>query len=104
MSADDSQADARRPEQKVPVGAFRIAAVYAVFASLWIVTSDRVVEWLLNDPRQIATVHTGKGMFFVALTSLLLYGLVRYFLRRAQRAARSEMSSQKETLQTLALL
>ncbi len=104
MSADDSQADVKGPKQKVPVGAFRIAAAYAVFASLWIVMSDRVVEWLLSDPRQIAMVNTGKGMFFVTLTSLLLYGLVRHFLRRAQRAAQSEISAQKETMRTLTLL
>ncbi len=104
MSADDSQTDLIGPKQKVPVGAFRIAAAYAVFASLWIVTSDRIVEWLLSDPRQIAIVNTGKGMFFVALTSLLLYGLVRHFLRRAQRAAQSEISAQRETVRTLTLL
>ncbi len=51
---------------------------YAVLGSLWILLSDRAVEWLLNDPAQIAIANTLKGWAFIALTSLLLYMMLRY--------------------------
>jgi PAS domain S-box-containing protein len=55
----------------------RIVLVYAVFASLWILLSDKAVDWLLHDRLQLLIVHTLKGWLFVAVTSLLLYGMLR---------------------------
>jgi PAS domain S-box-containing protein len=54
-----------------------IVLIYAVFAALWILLSDQAVEWLFREPTQIALANTLKGWFFVAITSLLLYGLLR---------------------------
>ncbi len=59
------------------LGIYRIILIYAVFASLWILLSDKVVAWLFNDPAQIILVSIIKGWLFVAITSLLLYGLLR---------------------------
>lgn len=55
----------------------RVVLSYAAFAGLWILLSDIAVEWLFTDPAQITLVSTLKGGFFVAVTSLLLYGLMR---------------------------
>ncbi len=53
-----------------------VVVLYAVFASLWILLSDRVVGWLLQDPAQLVLVGTLKGWLFVACTSILLYLLL----------------------------
>lgn len=50
---------------------------YAVFASLWILASDKVVAWLLTDSGHLALASVLKGWGFVAVTSLLLYRLLR---------------------------
>lgn len=57
-------------------GIYRIIMIYAVFASLWILLSDKIVAWLLSDPAQIILVSTLKGCLFVGFTSLLLYRLL----------------------------
>ena len=51
-------------------------ALYAGFAGLWIVFSDRAVLYLFNDAAQVAFASTVKGWLFVALTSGLLYLLL----------------------------
>ncbi len=67
--------------------ALRIALAYATVAALWILFSDKAVEWLFDDPVKIALASTLKGWLFVALTSLLLYGLL---LRRVGGVSRPE--------------
>ena len=70
-----------KPEQPgSPQGRTAILTVvlgYAVFGALWIMVSDRAVAWLLQDPALIVIASTLKGWAFVALTSLLLYQLMR---------------------------
>ena len=72
----DSNAERSR-KVKVPSGAGRVALTYAALAAAWITASDLLVEgpaWSLTDP------HTLKGYLFVAVTTFLLYGLVRRLL------------------------
>lgn len=59
-----------------------IVLVYATFAALWILLSDRILLWLFADPVDLALASTLKGWAFVLCTSLLLLGL----LRRRERA------------------
>jgi len=58
-------------------GILVVVLVYAAFAALWILLSDKLLEWLFTDPLQIILLSTLKGWLFVACTSLLLYGLMR---------------------------
>ncbi|MFZ1640146.1 MAG: hypothetical protein WAV07_01670, partial [Candidatus Contendobacter sp.] len=64
-----------------------VVLLYAVFAALWILLSDQVVEWLFSGTTQLTLVSTLKGWLFVGVTSLLLYGLLRRLLGRAGAAA-----------------
>ncbi|MDO9282113.1 MAG: PAS domain S-box protein [Methylotenera sp.] len=50
--------------------------IYAVFASLWILFSDKLVAHLFSDPGQIALASTIKGWLFVLVTTGLLYLLL----------------------------
>ena len=51
--------------------------IYAVFATIWIFGSDRLLAQLIRDPVLLGWIGTGKGVAFVAVTSLLLYLLLR---------------------------
>ncbi|HEX5805253.1 MAG TPA: EAL domain-containing protein [Macromonas sp.] len=53
-----------------------VVLLYAGFASLWILLSDRVIGWLLQDPAQLVLAGTLKGWLFVVCTSILLYLLL----------------------------
>ncbi len=57
--------------------ALTLVLLYAGFSALWILLSDRAVYWLLEDSAQLALVGAIKGWVFVAVTSALLFLLLR---------------------------
>ena len=81
-----------RPDRATGVSAasgdiVAIVLVYAAFAALWILLSDRALALLIHDPATMALASTLKGWLFVAVTSVLLYVLIRR-LRLATGVAR----------------
>jgi len=64
----------------------RLVLTYALFAGSWILLSDQLVSWLFHDPAQIAVVSSLKGWLFVALTSVLLYGLIQRYSMKIQQS------------------
>lgn len=50
--------------------------IYAAVGGLWILLSDRGVG-LLVDPTAIGRIQTVKGWFFISITAIMLYFLVR---------------------------
>ena len=61
----------------------RIAVLYAIFSVLWIAGSDGAVAFLFPDHLSLA--QTFKGWAFVAVTTLLLFFLLRReMLRRSK--------------------
>lgn len=64
------------------IDSFRIVFLYAFFGILWILFSDRAVELLSTDLRIQHYVQTLKGGFFVGITSLLLYVLIKNNLKK----------------------
>jgi len=66
-----------RPESGKHSGILAIVLVYALFAACWILLSDKWVLMIFSDPKRIILASMLKGWFFVGITSLLLYGLMR---------------------------
>ena len=91
-------------QRSVDAAAWRLVSTYAIFACLWILLSDKLVSWLFSDPLWLAWVSTLKGWFFVAVTALLLYGLVRRLLSQAMKSSHKELDSQREKTHALQLL
>lgn len=77
-------------------GAFGIVLAYAVFAGLWILLSDQAMGLLFSDPAALVQASMAKGWFFVAVTSLLLYVLVRRLLGQIAEAHRHELEQERE--------
>ena len=96
-SITDSKTQATR-------AALKLVGVYAVFASLWILLSDKAVSWLFDDLSQVTQASLIKGWLFVAVTSLLLLNLIRRLLDQLQAAARAERSAQGEERRVKILL
>ncbi len=59
--------------------ATRIVLIYAVIAALWITFSDRAVAWFFPSLSVSTFAQTLKGLFFVLVTSGILYALARRF-------------------------
>ncbi len=74
------------PEARTTMAILTVVVPYAAFAALWILLSDKAIAWLFGDPAQVALASTVKGWLFVAVTSLLLYRLMRRLLGRGERA------------------
>ena len=54
-----------RPAAPGPRQAVTVVLVYACFAALWILLSDQLVDWLLDDPALILLVSTVKGLSLI---------------------------------------
>ncbi|WP_265944462.1 PAS domain-containing protein [Dechloromonas sp. A34] len=81
--------------------ALTIAFIYAAFAALWILLSDKAVAWLFTDPTSILMASTLKGWVFVAVTAFLLYALMR---RRAPSATLPPIRLSRTPLVVLAIV
>jgi len=74
----------QRPTKPASRGAvLAVVLIYALFASCWILLSDKLVQIIFTDPDRIILVSTLKGWLFVLVTSLLLYGLMRRWVAGA---------------------
>ena len=67
----DPQRDKRR---LTPIG---VALLYAVFAALWITVSGALLNMSVDDPVLQGRIEIAKGLLFVAVTSALLYVVLR---------------------------
>ena len=67
----DPQRDKRR---LTPIG---VALLYAVFAALWITVSGALLNMSVDDPGLQGRIEIAKGLLFVAVTSALLYVVLR---------------------------
>ncbi|MFH1156692.1 MAG: ATP-binding protein [Pseudomonadota bacterium] len=74
--------------------ALRLAAVYCVFSSLWILFSDQIVYLLVKNPEFLTKIQTVKGWLFVLTTSLILFVLLKreigHYLKAEKRLLESE--------------
>ncbi len=73
--------------------ALRISGLYLLFAGLWILLSDRLLEWLVPDPSRLALLQTYKGWGFVLITALLLYLTLRVRLERLEKERKARLES-----------
>ena len=97
-----STPDTTRSEQTR--GALRVALVYAVFAGLWILLSDRAMGLLFRDPEALVEASMLKGWFFVAVTTLLLYVLVRQLIGQLEASNQRQRTEAEEKQRALQLL
>lgn len=61
--------------------AFRISLAYALLASFWIFVFDHRLEIFVSDQAQLTRLEIGRGVSFVAVTTLFLYTLLWRELR-----------------------
>jgi diguanylate cyclase (GGDEF)-like protein/PAS domain S-box-containing protein len=84
--------------------ALKLVLVYAIFACLWILFSDKAVAWSFSDPAMITLASMIKGWLFVVVTSLLLFSLIRRLLKQVIAASGSALEAQMERTRAIQLL
>jgi len=80
----------------------RIAAIYSLVAGLWIYASDSILGMLFSDPTTLTKLAMLKGWGFVAVTAIMLYGLVKRDIAAVKRMEAHLRQAQK--LESLGLL
>lgn len=84
--------------------AIRITLLYIIFGGLWVIWSDWLLTLWISDMEVMRTAQTHKGWFFVLVTGVLLFFLIRSSLRQIE-ATRSDytlrMQESERQLSTL---
>ena len=65
--------------------AFKISIIYLIFSLLWIYFSDNAINFIFKDPEKLQFLQTIKGLFFVTISSILLYILTKQFFINIQK-------------------
>ena len=69
-----------------PLSPLTVALTYMVIGSLWIVSTDYLIEpWLSNAPSLHMLLSEMKGLLFVCVSGLLIYGLTSLSQRNQQQ-------------------
>ncbi len=92
----EHKANSEKPPQPW-VPALKISLIYAVFAALWIIFSDRAIDLISLSKSMLSALQTWKGLFFVFITSILVFVLGQYYFRR-QVSLINELRSNQQRL------
>lgn len=65
---------------------FRISAIYTLAGVLWILLSDRIVALMVINKEQLTRLSMLKGWFYVLVTAMMIYLLIRSALSRIKNA------------------
>lgn len=60
----------------------KITVIYIIVASLWIAFTDRLLESLVTDTQALSILQTYKGWFYVIITALGLFWLLKLHERQ----------------------
>lgn len=80
----------------------RLVLSFFLFSCLWILISDRLAEFLAPTLVEFQVFQTLKGLFFVAVVSLILCNISLSSFRRLEAAHRKTNEAHREILKRLA--
>ena len=73
----------------------KITAIYLITGSLWIIFSDRFVSHLTSDIYILSELQTYKGWFYVTITAILFYLLLKRHLLKLRKAEQEAKESDR---------
>ena len=65
---------------------YKITALYILIGGLWIFFSDMLMGYFVRDTELLTTLQTYKGWFYVLITSILFYLILKRHLVRLREA------------------
>jgi signal transduction histidine kinase/CheY-like chemotaxis protein len=74
---------------------YRIIAGYIIIGGLWILFSDKLVQYFVRDPDLLTRIQTFKGWFYVLVTAILFYYLLKSHLVKIRNAERRAIDSDR---------
>ncbi|MBU1235432.1 MAG: EAL domain-containing protein [Gammaproteobacteria bacterium] len=92
------------PDLSTSKESLKIVVTYGIFAGLWILFSDPLLGLFVTDHDLFVQASIVKGWAFVAVTALLLYGLVSRLVSNIDAAHRRKLDSERERHEAIQLL
>lgn len=86
---------------------YKIGLVFLLFSVLWIIFSDEVVATMGEDVAHYKNLQLIKGLFFVSVTSLIIFFMIRkdHYIKEKQKerlkASEEKLQEHNEELQLL---
>lgn len=74
---------------------YRIIAGYVIIGGIWIAFSDKIVNYFIRDPDLLTTIQTFKGWFYVLVTAILFYLLLKSHLVKIRNAEQKAIDSDR---------
>ncbi len=74
---------------------YRIIVGYVIFGSIWIVFSDKIANYFIRDPDLLTRIQTFKGWFYVIITAILFYLLLKSHLVKIRNAEQKSIDSDR---------
>lgn len=68
---------------------YRITGLYLLVGMLWILFSDMVLGWMVEDVQTMQKLQTFKGWFYVSVTALLFFFLIRRAFRKTNEVKKT---------------
>jgi PAS domain S-box-containing protein len=80
----------------------KVTLWYGFATAAWILLSDKLLFFFVQDAARLSRLQTAKGWFFVLVSGLLLYALVHHYLRVVQRRE-AELRASEERFRSVFL-
>ncbi len=74
---------------------YRIIAGYIIIGCIWIVFSDKILDYFVRDPDILTRIQTYKGWFYVLVTAILFYSLLKSHLAKLRDAEQKAINSDR---------
>jgi len=79
---------------------YKITLFYLLAGGLWILFSDRILFVLINDSTTLSEFQTYKGWFYVVVTAIILFYLVKNHLEK-RRGLENELYNYQNQLEQM---
>jgi len=74
---------------------YRIIAGYVIIGGIWIVFSDKLLNYFIREPDLLTRIQTFKGWFYVLITAILFYSLLKSHLVKLRHAEQKAIDSDR---------
>lgn len=83
----------------------KVALLYIVLGAIWVIFSDNILYTITSDTVMLTMLHTIKGWFYVLITGLMAYFLIRsnrkkFEIKEAQLLAQKVKAENSDRLKT----
>ncbi len=65
---------------------YRITLAYLLIGGIWIIFSDKILNYFIDESKLLTELQTYKGWFYVVVTGILFYLLLKKHLEKLRKA------------------